>query len=479
MEIILATNNQGKVREVKEKLAGWSVYSLKDKDIHVEVEEDGKTFEENALKKARTIARLTGTLTMADDSGLEVFALNNAPGIYSARYGGEGLNDIDRYQKLLSELEGKEERGARFVTVIALCYPDGREVTLRGECYGEIEKAPSGEGGFGYDPVFFYPPLQKTFGEIPLHEKNQISHRARALCKLQRYLTGEPCMIESDSLCAEIGFLGAEIQHLTEKKTGKDRMNTDLESWKYVAPICFPILARPFDKAGYIYHDKHYDIHPHGFARESVFDLKSIGENTVTFVLTENEKTLTQYPFRFRLEVTYALEKNTLSTTYAVTNTDDKEIFYNIGAHDTYAISTDYENYEIEYEKPENILDNGLFDKDGPTVEKPTEQMKRICIKSNKAPGKTVYFFSKNLNSSWVQLLYKGKPLVRVYFDKDNTDSLGFWNKPNSKFYCIEPWAGISESFQHTAVQEKKQDVRYLKPGETGLFWHKAEFFMD
>lgn len=196
MEIIIATNNQGKVREFKARLQNFEVYSLKDKGIEIEVEEDGTTFEENAIKKARTVADLTGILTMADDSGLEVFALDNAPGIYSARFGGEGLDDKKRYEKLLSEMDGKTNREARFVSVIALCYPDGKNVTLRGECYGEITTEPKGDGGFGYDPIFYYKPLKQTFGEISLEDKNKISHRALALDKLEAYFKNENCVLE-------------------------------------------------------------------------------------------------------------------------------------------------------------------------------------------------------------------------------------------------------------------------------------------
>lgn len=192
MEIILATNNAGKVTEIKNKLSSLSaiIFSLKDKGIDIDVEEDGKTFEENALKKAREICKVANAVTIADDSGLEVYYLNNAPGIYSARYAGPNATDKELYTKLLTELSGvpEEKRGARFVSVIAVVYPDGNEITLRGECEGSITFEPMGEGGFGYDPVFFVPELDKTFSQLTLEEKNQISHRARALDLLKNHL---------------------------------------------------------------------------------------------------------------------------------------------------------------------------------------------------------------------------------------------------------------------------------------------------
>lgn len=192
MELLIATNNQGKVTEIKNKLADlpFEVFSLKDKEIQIDVIEDGTTFEENALKKAREVCALSHIITIADDSGLEVEYLNNAPGIYSARYAGPNASDQDLYTKLLKELENvpQEKRGARFVSVIAIVYPDGKEATLRGECYGTIANAPAGTGGFGYDPVFFVPEQNKTFSQLSLEEKNKISHRAKALDLLKIYL---------------------------------------------------------------------------------------------------------------------------------------------------------------------------------------------------------------------------------------------------------------------------------------------------
>ena len=195
MEILLATNNSGKVTEMKKILAELNieVYSLKDKNINVDVVEDGTTFEENSLKKAKEICEISGMITVADDSGLEVDYLNGAPGIYSARYAGENATDEERYQKLLNELKDvkKEERTARFVSVISIVYPNGDFKSLRGECEGIITEEPYGNGGFGYDPVFLCPEYNKTFGELSLEEKNKISHRAKALGKLKEYLKGQ------------------------------------------------------------------------------------------------------------------------------------------------------------------------------------------------------------------------------------------------------------------------------------------------
>ncbi len=191
-EILLATNNQGKVKEMKKILEplGIEVYSLKDKNISIEVVEDGTTFEENALKKAREICELSGLVTVSDDSGLMVDALGGAPGVYSARYAGENSTDEEKYLKLLSELENvdDENRGAKFVSAVALCFPDGEHKIFVGECHGVITRTPDGNGGFGYDPVFFVPEEGKTFSSMSADLKNSISHRAKALKKLKDYL---------------------------------------------------------------------------------------------------------------------------------------------------------------------------------------------------------------------------------------------------------------------------------------------------
>ena len=192
MELLIATNNKGKVREIKEILKGldMEVFSLADKGIDVDVIEDGTTFEENSMKKASEIFKIANCITVADDSGLEVDALDGAPGVYSARYAGEGATDEEKYTKLLNELKNvpDEKRTARFVSVVAVILPDGTKTTLRGECEGLITREPAGSGGFGYDPVFFVPELNKTFSEVTLEEKNQISHRGKAFKKLREYL---------------------------------------------------------------------------------------------------------------------------------------------------------------------------------------------------------------------------------------------------------------------------------------------------
>lgn len=191
-EILLATNNQGKVKEMKLILSdlGIDVYSLKDKGIDVDVEEDGKTFEENAIKKAKVIAEISNMITVSDDSGLEVYALDLRPGIYSARYAGEGATSDMLCKKLLSEMENipDKERGARFVSVVAIVYPDGKTLTLRGECEGTIIHEKRGDGGFGYDPVFYIEDKGQTFSEMSMEEKNKISHRAKAFAKLKEHL---------------------------------------------------------------------------------------------------------------------------------------------------------------------------------------------------------------------------------------------------------------------------------------------------
>ena len=192
MEILLATNNKGKVAEMKAILADLNVevYSLKDKNIDIDVVEDGTTFEENSMKKAKEICEVSGMITVADDSGLEVDFLDGAPGVYSARYAGEDATDEDRYNKLLEEMKNvpDSERSARFVSVISIAYPNGESKSLRGECEGVITREPVGSGGFGYDPVFLCTEYNKTFGELSADEKNKIRHRAVAMGKLKTYL---------------------------------------------------------------------------------------------------------------------------------------------------------------------------------------------------------------------------------------------------------------------------------------------------
>jgi XTP/dITP diphosphohydrolase len=188
VELLIATTNPGKRAEIESILKRYSlrIISLNDLSSYPTVVEDGVTFEENALKKARTLAEFSGRVTLADDSGLEVDALGSAPGIHSARYGGEEADDIRNNQKLLRALAGvpEEQRTARFVCVLALCAPPafgGGEWLFRGECAGRIAFAPRGENGFGYDPLFWYPPLSLTFAELDREAKSRVSHRGRAL----------------------------------------------------------------------------------------------------------------------------------------------------------------------------------------------------------------------------------------------------------------------------------------------------------
>ena len=184
MKLILASRNPGKLRELQELLSGFGVEVLLESQVglDLEVEETGTTFEENSLLKARAVMEAAGLAAIADDSGLEVDALNGAPGVYSARYGGLD-SDEARTALLLQRLEAvpDAQRTARFVSVLTACLPDGRVIQARGTCEGRITRAPLGSGGFGYDPVFLVPELGRTFAEMPAEEKNRISHRANAL----------------------------------------------------------------------------------------------------------------------------------------------------------------------------------------------------------------------------------------------------------------------------------------------------------
>ena len=189
-EVVLATGNKGKVKEFSTLLEGvfGGIISLSDLGSPPEVIEDGLTFRDNALKKAREIAQYSGKLTLADDSGLEVDALNGRPGIYSARYSGEGATNKTNIVKLLAELGDNPNRKARFVCVLALVDPNGEELVVEGFCEGVILDEPRGEGGFGYDPVFYLPDRRKTMAELEPELKNTISHRANALKKLKTEL---------------------------------------------------------------------------------------------------------------------------------------------------------------------------------------------------------------------------------------------------------------------------------------------------
>ncbi|MBQ4110960.1 MAG: XTP/dITP diphosphatase [Clostridia bacterium] len=190
MKIIAATGNAGKVREIKAILGdlGIEVISQKEAGIDIDVEETGTTFLENAFLKARAVYEISGLPAIADDSGLCVDALNGAPGVYSARYAGENATDADRIAKLLSELENIENRSAHFTSAVAFVISDTEEYSAEGHVFGHILRETNGEGGFGYDPIFYSDDLKKSFGTATAEEKNTVSHRYRALMGLKDIL---------------------------------------------------------------------------------------------------------------------------------------------------------------------------------------------------------------------------------------------------------------------------------------------------
>ncbi len=188
MEIVFATNNKHKVREISDLLdKNFTLLSLADLNITEEIPEEAETLEENALFKARYVHEKTGLNVFADDTGLEVSALGGAPGVYSARYAGEGRSFDDNIEKLLREMQNATDRSARFRTVIALIL-NGTEYLFEGTVEGEIIRERRGDDGFGYDPVFLAAGYDRTFAEIPLGEKNRISHRAKAVRHLLEFL---------------------------------------------------------------------------------------------------------------------------------------------------------------------------------------------------------------------------------------------------------------------------------------------------
>jgi len=191
-KLIIATNNTGKVKEIKEILAGRfeKIVSLKDEGLIIDVMEDGVTFEENAVKKAKEVANLTGCWALADDSGICVDYLNGAPGVYSARFAGEKATDAANNEKLIELMKDspESERGAHYACAMALASPEGGVVTAYGEVYGEIIFAPRGENGFGYDPLFYMKEFSKTMAELAPEIKNGISHRFNALKALNEKL---------------------------------------------------------------------------------------------------------------------------------------------------------------------------------------------------------------------------------------------------------------------------------------------------
>ena len=196
MKMVLASKNAHKLQEMSAILSqvGVEVVLESDVGVDVDVEETGTTFEDNAAIKATAVMKATGLPAIADDSGLCVTALGGGPGVYSARYGGEGLSDTQRYQLVLQNLSGQVDRSAKFVSCICCAFPHGDTITARGECPGLITYSPRGSGTFGYDPIFLVPEKRKTFAEMEGEEKNAISHRGVALQKfkveLEKYLNG-------------------------------------------------------------------------------------------------------------------------------------------------------------------------------------------------------------------------------------------------------------------------------------------------
>ena len=193
MKLVLASKNAHKLVEMRDILSqlGVEVVLESEVGVDVDVEETGATFEENAFLKARAVMEASGLPAIADDSGLCVDALNGAPGVYSARYGGLD-DDVARYRLLLENLRGAGTRAAHFHTSVVCCFPNGDVLEAEGDCHGTIAYAPQGENGFGYDPVFFVPEMRKTFGQLTPEEKNAISHRGVALRafgeKLKEYM---------------------------------------------------------------------------------------------------------------------------------------------------------------------------------------------------------------------------------------------------------------------------------------------------
>ena len=187
ISLVLATRNRGKIKEIGDYLKDYPIriLCLDDFGPTPPVEEDGQTFEENAYKKASFVSRILGFPALADDSGLVVEALGGAPGVLSARYGGDNLTDETRCDRLLFEMKGKDNRKAAFQCVLSLAVPTGQALTYEASCEGLIAEQSQGTGGFGYDPVFYYPPFGKTFAQIAREEKSLVSHRGKALNELK------------------------------------------------------------------------------------------------------------------------------------------------------------------------------------------------------------------------------------------------------------------------------------------------------
>ena len=191
-KIILASNNNGKIKEFREIFKDMDIelVPMKEAGIDVDIEENGETFEENSLIKARTVCKLSGCITIADDSGLEVDYLDGQPGVYSARFMGHDTSYDIKNKAIIDKLKGVsgKDRSARFVAVIAAVFPDGRELVTRGTMEGIIGQEPLGENGFGYDPILFLPEYNKSSAELAPEEKNKISHRGKALEKMKAAL---------------------------------------------------------------------------------------------------------------------------------------------------------------------------------------------------------------------------------------------------------------------------------------------------
>jgi XTP/dITP diphosphohydrolase len=194
MKIVTATKNKGKVSEILNKfralnISGIELLSLSEFPDMPDIIEDGSTFNENSLIKAKAVSSFTGFISIADDSGLSVDSLDGRPGVHSARYG-DSIDDKSRNTLLLEEMKNipLEKRNARFVCIITLFFPDNRSYSFKGECHGVINFSPSGKNGFGYDPVFFLPDYNKTMAELSIEEKNKISHRGKAIESLAEFL---------------------------------------------------------------------------------------------------------------------------------------------------------------------------------------------------------------------------------------------------------------------------------------------------
>jgi XTP/dITP diphosphohydrolase len=185
--LVIATRNKGKCAEIRELLEGYpvTIKDLTDFGPIPAVVEDGLSFDENAYKKASFTARVLGLPALADDSGLVVAALGGGPGVVSARYAGPGASDAERCRRVLAEMVGKTDRRAAFECVISVAVPTGAALTYEGRCEGLITEEPAGENGFGYDPIFYYPPLKKTFAQLSREEKSRVSHRGKALDELR------------------------------------------------------------------------------------------------------------------------------------------------------------------------------------------------------------------------------------------------------------------------------------------------------